>query len=235
ASGPFAYVVVGLISLVFGVWGIGSYLTPSADPVVASVGDVDITTYQLKQAYNQRYRQLRAQLGDRFDPGQIKPVQLRHTILQQLIHTAVLDQYAKDAGYRTTDSALLQALQSDPRFQNNGEFSAQRYRNQLANAGLDPASFEARMRRDMLSRQVQIGLAGTAFTVPVGVAHAYSLQHQQRKIDYLTFPADHYTDQVKITPADVQDWYDQHPDLYMRPERVKLSYVELDRNALNVP
>src|SRR5699024_3267376 len=157
ASGPLAYAVVGLISLVFGVWGIGSYFTPSANPEVANVGDVQITRYQLQQTYNQRYQRLRQAMGDRFNADTFDPQQLRRAVLQQLIQSAVMDQYALNAGYRTTDQALLQVLTSDSRSQVNGKFSTQRYKAILANAGLTPATYETRLRRNVVTAQVRAG------------------------------------------------------------------------------
>lgn len=235
SSGPLAYVIVGLITLVFAVWGIGSYFTPSANPVIASVGDIDITRYQLKQAYDQRYRRLRTMLGERFNPDMIDPQRLRRSILQNLIRTAVLDQYAISAGYRTTDKALLQALKTDPRFQVDGRFSVERYKTLLANAGMQPAAFEARLRRNMVSQQVRAGVVRSAFAAPPGVAHAYSLRHQKRKVAFLLFPAAAYKDQVEIESGEIRAWYESHASQYMRPERVKLAYVELNRSALEPP
>ena len=113
ASGPLAYVVVAIIAVVFGVWGIGSYFTPSSDPVVASVGGTEITRYQLQQSYNQRYQRLRQAMGDSFDADMFPPEQLRRTVLQGLINEAVLTQYANEAGYRVTDARLLAALRSN--------------------------------------------------------------------------------------------------------------------------
>lgn len=233
ASGPMAYAIVGLITLVFGVWGIGSYFTPSANPVIASVGDAKITQYQLQQAYDQRYRRLRTMMGERFDPQMIEPSQLRRSILQRLIRRAVLDQYAVSAGYRTTDQALLAALKTDPRFQVNGEFSTQRYRTLLANSGIQPAAFEARLRRNMISGQMRAGLVNSAFAAQPGVAHAYRLQQQQRKVAYLLFAAHAYQDQVEVSDDEIAAWYDAHGEQYMRPQRVKLAYVELNRSALD--
>lgn len=232
ASGPLAYAVVGLISLVFGVWGIGSYFTPSANPEVANIGDVQITRYQLQQAYNQRYQRLRQIMGERFDADTFEPQQLRRAVLQQLIQSAVMDQYALSSGYRTTDQALLQVLTSDSRFQVNGKFSTQRYKAILANAGLTPAAYEARLRRNVVTTQVRAGIANGTFAAPPEVKRAYSLLKQQRDVAYALFPASAYAAQVKIGDSDVQAWYDAHKDQYMRPERVKLAYVELNREAL---
>src|SRR5699024_1420149 len=221
------------ITLVSGVWGIGSHFTPSANPVVASVGKTEITRYQLQRAYDQNYRRLRARMGDNFDPGDFDPDQLRRSILQQLVNQAILDQYAVGAGYRTTDRALLQALATNPQFQRDGEFSAERYQTTLSRAGIEPGDYEARLRRDLISDQVRTDLVKGSFVAPPAVVHAYSVRNQKRDVAYLQLPADAYVDEVKIDSEEVEDWFADHRDQYKRPERVKLDYVMLDQEELD--
>ncbi len=233
ASGPIAYVIVGLITVVFAVWGIGSYFTPSVNPVVASVDGSEITRYQLQRAYDQRYQRLRQIMGDNFDPGTIEPQQLRRTVLQGLVQRAMLDQYAQQAGYRVTDQALLQALQSDPRFQAGGAFSAERYRALLAQAGIAPAAFEARLRNSLVSEQLRGALISSAFVAPRGIERAYDLRNQQRELAYLLFESDAYLDQVQISDDEIAAYYESHADQYMREARVKLAYVEVNRDAMD--
>ena len=231
ASGPLAYVVVAVITLVFGVWGIGSYFTPSADPVVANVGGTDITRNQLENAYQQRYQRLRQMMGDNFDPSILNPERLRATVLDGLINREVMDQYAQDAGYRVTDGALLGAIRNDPQFQENGEFSAQRYRGLLAQAGIAPAQYEASLRQDLTSRQLRDEINESAFAAPAEVDQAYRLANQQRRVRYLSFDPASYRDGIEVDEAQIQTYYDDHPDAFKRPERVKLSYVSLDRSS----
>lgn len=230
ASGPLAYVVVAVIALVFGVWGIGSYFTPSSDPVVASVGSSDITRYQLQQAYNQRYQRLRQLMGDNFNPDLLPPDQLRRTVLQGLIDDAVLNQYAESAGYRVTDARLLGAIRSDPQFQVDGQFSAQRYRALLSQAGIPAARYEARLRDDLKSRQLRQDITGTAFASPAEVDQAYRLANQQRRVRYLQFDPARYAGQVEASDQEIKTYYDEHADQFQRPERLKLAYVALTRS-----
>ncbi|MES1951310.1 PpiC-type peptidyl-prolyl cis-trans isomerase [Salinisphaera sp. S4-8] len=224
-----AYVVVAVITLVFGVWGIGSYFTPSADPVVANVGGTDITRNQLENAYQQRYQRLRKMMGDNFDPSILDPQRLRATVLEGLINREVMDQYAQQAGYRITDAALLGAIRNNPQFQQNGEFSPQRYRALLAQAGIAPAQYEASLRQDLTSRQLRNEITDSAFAAPAEVDQAYRLANQQRRLRYLAFDPANYRDGIEVSDADIQTYYDEHPDAFKRPERVKLSYVSLDR------
>lgn len=228
ASGPLAYVVVAVITLVFGVWGIGSYFTPSADPVVASVGATDITRNQLQRAYDQRYQRLRQMMGDNFDSSMFSSSQLRRTVLQQMIDNEVLDQYASNAGYRVSDAALLGTIRQNPQFQADGAFSTQRYRGLLAQAGISPGQYEASLREDIKGDQLRQEITRSAFAAPAEVDQAYRLANQERRLRYLAFnPAD-YRDAVRVSDDEIQTYYADHGDAFQRPERVKLSFVSLD-------
>lgn len=234
ASGPLAYVVVAVITLVFGVWGIGSYFTPSSDPVVASAAGTDITHSQLQNAFNQRYQRIRQMFGKKFDPDLMPPDQIRRNVLNGLIDRAVTQAYARDAGYRVTDANLLAQIRSNPQFQDNGKFSSERYRALLGQANIKPAQYEASLRQGLLSQQVQQVVAAGAFAAPAGVNQAYKLAHQQRDTRYLVFAPNAFKGGVKVTSDQIQQYYKQHGDQFQRPRRVKLSYVSLDRNNLSI-
>ena len=229
ASGPIAYFIVGLIALVFGVWGIGSYFTPSSDPVVASVGSTNITQSQLRQGFNQRYAQLRQMMGDNFKPDLLPADQLRRSVLQDMIQDAVLQQYARQADYRVTSADVLAQLQSNPQFQQDGKFSAQRYRALLGQAGIAPANYEASLRQGLRNQAVQNIITGSAFAAPAEVSQAYRLVNQQRRVSFLAFDPAVYKKQVNVGPDEVDAYYQAHPKRFMRPQRVQLSYVVLSR------
>lgn len=232
SSGPIAYAIVGLIALVFSVWGIGSYFTGSANPAVATVAGTDITQYQLQRAYNQRYQRLQQLLGDNFDPQTIDTQGFRRNVLQGLIQDTLLTAYAQDQGYRITDAQLLGAITADSRFAVDGQFSAERYHTMLSQAGIGAAGFEAGLRHDLATRQVRATILDTAFATSRDIARTYRLVHQEREMAALLFDPSAYTDQVEIGADEVQAWYQAHPQAFMRPERVKLKYVVLDRDEL---
>lgn len=232
ASGPVSYAVVALISLVFGVWGIGSYFTDSPNPVVASVGGTDITKYQLQQAYDQRYQRLQQLMGENFKHDMVKPEEFRRDVLEGLIQQAALSQYADSHGYRVTDQELLQKLSSDKRFQVDGKFSTERYRALLAQARMVPGAYEANVRHEMRVDQLRQGLLDTSFVTHREVALDYRLQHQRRDLTWLEFSADTYKDQVKVTDEQIAAYYNKHKQDYLTPERVKLAYVDLERSNL---
>lgn len=234
ASGPLAYAVVALISLVFGVWGIGSYFTDSPNPVIAQVGDTEITKYELQQAYDQRYQRLQQLMGDSFDHDLIKPEGFRRDVLNGLVQQAALSQYADEQGYRVTDQGVLNALRNDSRFQVDGQFSAERYRALLSQARIAPGAYEANLRNDVQIEQVREGLLNTSFVTHREVGLSYRLDHQRRNLSYISYDPKNYASEVEISDSQIKDYYQAHGEEFLTPERVKLAYVDVDRNQLEI-
>lgn len=234
SSGPLAYVIVGLIALVFSVWGVGSYFTESANPSVAEVDGAKITKYQLQRAYDQRYQRLQQLMGDNFDSDEIEPQQFRRRVLQGLIQKKLMSQYAEDAGYRVTDAGLLKMLRNDSRFQVDGSFSPDRYRAALSRAGVSPSAFEADLRKRGQVKDLRRGILDTALVSERGVLRTLALKNQERRVAYLAFEPDSFRGQVTVGKAEVESYYRDHPDRFMREQRVKLNYVVLDRDALGI-
>lgn len=235
SSGPLAYVVVAVITLVFGVWGIGSYFTPSSDPVIASAAGTDIKQSQLRGAFDQRYQRIRQMLGDNYDPSLMPPDEIRRNVLNGLIGQAVMQAYASDNGYRVTDANLLAQIRSNPQFQDDGKFSPDRYKALLTQANIPPAQYEARMRQALMSQQVQQIVASGAFASTAEVDQAYRLANQQRKTQYLVFDPKAFRAGIRITPEQIKAYYDEHGKQFQRPQRVKLAYVSLDSAGLSTP
>src|SRR5690625_1055511 len=163
SSGPLAYIVVAVIAVVFGVWGIGSYFTPPSDPIVASAAGTNITQSQFRNAFNERYQQLRQRLGENFDSSEFPRDKVRKQVLDNLIDQVVMTNYAKDNGYQVTDADLLAYIRGNPQFQEDGKFSVQRYKNLLSQSRMTPSQYEARLRQGMLEGQVRQLVMGTAF------------------------------------------------------------------------
>ncbi|MAS08468.1 SurA N-terminal domain-containing protein [Salinisphaera sp.] len=233
ASGPLAYIVVGIIAVVFGVWGIGSYFTPSSDPTVATAGDTEIKQSQLQRGFDQRYQQLRQVMGDSFDSSVFPPGEVRRSVLQRLIDQAVVTQYAKDNGYRVSDADLLAYIRDNPQFQQDGTFSPARYKQLLAGSGMQPAQYEARLRTALLGDQVGQVIRLGAFAVAPEIDQAYAQANTQRKVSLLYFEPDAFDDGITVSDDDVSAYYNAHKDAFMRPERVKLSYVSLNASTLD--
>jgi peptidyl-prolyl cis-trans isomerase D len=165
--------------------------------------------------------------------GQVPPEQerqFRGQVLDQLIRQRTLDQYADEGGLHISDSQLDQLIVSLPEFQDqDGRFSDELFTNRLAQAGYTPASFRRELRADTLRRQVQQGLAASAFLLPSEKARLASLQQQQRTFRYAQLSPADLDQPVAPSDADLQQYYDQHQEDFRRPEQVKVNYLVLNQ------
>ncbi len=234
SSGPLAYAVVAVLILVFGVWGIGSYLTPSSHHPVATVAGHKISKQQLRRTVNQQYQQIKSRLGKQFDPSKISRPQIRRSALTHLIQSRLVIAYAKNAGYRISNKDVLAALKHKRAFQKNGQFSTKRYRSRLKRAGIKPAQYEAGIRQQLLSRLIGYEIQSQAFAVPRSVKLAYDRRHEKRQISLLRFDPSNWLSGITVSDAEIKKAYKNANQRYRQPPEVKLSYVTLAASKLNV-
>lgn len=229
-------VIYGMLVLVVGVpfafSGIEGYLQGNSDPVVAKVGDAKITQAQLRNAYDQRYRQLQQLYGENFRADLINPTLLREAVLKDMVQESLLRQHARSDGYRAADAALRDYLTKVPAFQENGQFSAKTYRELLARIGQTPERFEAQEREQLVIDQLREAVLGSSFVTPAESALATKLAQQKRDFAYLVFDPARYGAGITVSDADVAKRYEETKANYQAPERVKLAYVQLALDQL---
>lgn len=231
-TGPIVWFVVGLIAIPFAFWGIDSFNTGSGDPVVVKVGDQKITQGQFRQSYEQRYQQYRSLLGDSFRADLFDENRFRELTLEDMIQESAMRQYALSEGYRAGDATLRDFLVSVPAFQKDGQFSAETYRELLQRQGLKPESYEQQLRDSLAIEQLRAAVQSTAFVTAADAWTAQRLEKQVRKIAVVSVAAKDFRDKVSVSDAQIADRYESDKARYLSPERLKLAYVELSRNAM---
>jgi peptidyl-prolyl cis-trans isomerase D len=227
-TGPIVWFVIGLIVIPFAFWGIESFRGGGGDPVVAKVGDQDITQSQLKHSYDQRYQQLQALMGNNFRPELFNQARFRQSVLDDMVQESALRQYARQMGYRADDAALLNYLNEVPAFQKDGKFSAEVYREALARQGMKPERFESQLRDSLVIDQMRGAVTESAFLTPADAAEAHRLMQQLRRITVAQLRVDAFREGINVTDAQVAERYASEKSRFMSPERLKLAYVELD-------
>lgn len=231
-TGWIVWFVVGLIVIPFAFWGIESFRTGGGDPVVAKVGDQEITQSQFQAAYEQRYQQFQAMMGERFRADQFDQNRFRQAVLNDMTQESLLRQYVRHAGYRASDASLIKYLNSIPAFQQDGQFSKDAYLAALSRQGMKPERFESQLRDALETEQMREAVVQTAFVTDAVAALDYRLAHQERELSYAVFDPNRYLDQIVPNEQQIKSRYEADKSKYMAPERIKLAYVELDIDSL---
>lgn len=235
SQGWLAWLVVLVLCGTFILWGVHAYLSETMGGnanVAAYVNKKPISQSMLDSAYARLRQQQQFQLGSNFSLNQKTEQNLKHQALMQLIISHVLTRAAEKAGYRITTDQVDEALLRIPAFQVNGQFSVDRFHEVINSVLYTQQQFLADLRQNMLVNQVRGGYINSEFALPNEVTTAVQLINQQRNISYFILPVSRFVSDVKITPAQVEQYYQKNQKEFQSPEKVSISYIELSLPAI---
>src|SRR5215469_14125918 len=110
-------VVMGVLIISFGIWGIADIFRGFGQSTVAKVGHSEISLNQFRQLYTDRLQQIGRQFGRPLTMEQARAFGLDRQVLQQTIAEAALDEDARRLGLGQSDDETMRLILSDPTFQ----------------------------------------------------------------------------------------------------------------------
>jgi peptidyl-prolyl cis-trans isomerase D len=226
-------VVLGLIAVSFGIWGIGDMFQGTTRTAVATVGGSDIRTETFRQLYQDRLQQLGRQIGRPILPDQARALGIDRQLLGQVIAETVLDQKARAMRLRVSDTEAARQVTDDPNFKGiNGQFDRARFEAVIRNAGYTEARFLDEQRRTMLRQQL-VGTVGGETVAPKLALEAFNrFQNEERSIDYVALGPAQAGD-IPDPAADVlAKYFEERKVAFRAPEFRKLTVVSLTPDEL---
>jgi peptidyl-prolyl cis-trans isomerase D len=222
-KGWVAGIVLGAIALVFVFWGIN--WTMSAPNYAAKVNGVEISSNDMRQAYQQQLAQVERQSNGQLSDAERADIKRR--VMDEYVNSEALVTRADKLGYRVSDQELLQQMAQIPGLQFDGKWDLEHALSVLRAQGRPIAQIEELIRHDIKVRQLDSALSASSFVTPTEEKRLRALMRQQREIAWLTLPATKYAAQATPDDAAIQTYYEAHKAQYMTPETVNLRYVEL--------
>ena len=200
---------------------------------VARVGDYAITQEEFSRALRERQQSIQRSVKGRIDPEMLDNPELRVALIENMIQRRLLVEQALKSGLTVSDNQLKGAIGGQPAFQDeSGKFSFAQYQQFLKGEGMTPASFEARVRQDMVLQQLSSGYAESSL-VPRTVAGMLArLTGQQREVSHATLAPESYLPRVKLDPGAAKQFYDANTAEFRVPEQARVEYVALSIDAL---
>lgn len=231
AQGWIAWVIVGLIILTFALFGIDQYAKGDKTIVVAEVNGQDVTANDFLSLYNRQKNRLEQQFGDMYDQV-VKDDKLREEVMDALIESAVINQWAEKEAMIVSDQQLAATIQSAPVFQKDGKFDDAVYKNILLRNGLNVARFEYEQRQFLIENQFRQLTKASSLITQHQVDRLLALQLQQRKLNYLRVDQRPFMNKAVITDDQVAEYYAQNKMSYVEPEKVQIEYLALSQAEL---
>ena len=234
AQGWLAWVIVGLISVPFALWGINSYLTPTPETAVAEVNGIDINERDFSYRLQQQIQRMQAQFqGQDFDTSTMENF-FKKQVLDSMIDEEVTVQASIDSGLRIGNGMLASYIQSLDEFKQDGVFTTETYTETLRSVGLSTYSFENRVKRGLLTDQLRNGIKSSAFSTEYEQKQSEQLKNQQRLVTYITITADRFDKETTVSDEEIQKHFDDNQKDYFTEEKISIDYVELKTEDLAV-
>jgi peptidyl-prolyl cis-trans isomerase D len=228
SQGMIAKIIVGLIVLTFALFGVDAIVGGGgAGQKAAVVNGDEISEIELLRASDFFKRRMLSEMGENADPDLIDDQLVRSRALEELIQRQLMLQVADQQEIHVAEDRVDQAILQNKNFQTNGVFDRNIYEYTLRNLQMTPRDYKTQLTRDLLIQQTQLGLAASAFMTPAEVQQLARVDRQLRDFSFLKIPASQLADDVSISDADVQAFYEENQSAYMSEESLNIEYLEL--------
>src|SRR6202158_1918685 len=107
-------VVMGVLIVSFGVWGIADIFRGFGQSTLAKIGRTEISAEQFRQIYTDKLQQMGRQFGRPLTMDQARAFGLDRQVLQQTIAEAALDEEARRMGLAPSEAETMRMIFSDP-------------------------------------------------------------------------------------------------------------------------
>src|ERR1700756_4093938 len=137
-------VVMGVLIVSFGIWGIADIFRGFGQSTLAKVGHTEISVPQFAQIFRDRLQQLGRQFNRTLTLEQARALGLDRQVLQQTLAETALDEEARRLGLAQSERETLQTIFNDPVFKGvSGAFDPQRFQMVIRQLGFSEQGFVA--------------------------------------------------------------------------------------------
>lgn len=225
-----------LLVVSFGIWGISSSLMSSHSNAVMTVGDQEVSAKEFQLAYQRQISDLSRRFGTRITAEQARAFGIDQQVFAQLAAGSALDQLAENMRLGLSKDRLASLIAEDPAFHAvNGQFDRQLFTERLRNSGLVENDYILERSKVAVRGQI-VDAVSDGFTPPQTLVDALKLySNEARSVDYLLLSYANI-DPIK-TPADdvLAPWFESRKTRYRAPDFRSFTYVKLEPSDIADP
>ncbi len=220
--------VMGVLIVSFGIWGIADIFRGFGQSTLATIGHTEISINEFRQLYTEKLQQIGRQFGRPLTTEQARAFGLDRQVLQQTIAEAALDEEARRLGLAQSDAETMRMIFSDPNFRGvDGNFDPARFQAAIRQFGFTEQRYIAEQRRVSMRRQIA-GSISAGLEPPKVLIEALSrFQNEQRSIEYVKLDAAQAGPIDTPSPETLAGYFDDHKTQFRAPEYRKISFVAI--------
>jgi peptidyl-prolyl cis-trans isomerase D len=225
--------VVGLLILAFGYWGIADIFRGFGADELARVGSDTISVTAYREAYQAELQLLQQRARRAITNDEARRMGVDREVLTRLISEAMLAQAARRFDLAISDHDLAAEIVQDPMFKGpDGKFDRQLFEGRLQQNRLTEQGFVFEQRRAYLRRQI-VAAMSQGLALPQSMVDAiHRFYNETRSIDYLQLPKSSVGAIKPPSDADLTGYYEAHLQAYRTREYRKLVVLIINLDGL---
>ncbi len=218
---PFAKVLIALLVVSFGVWGIRDvFRNGGGSDTVIQAGSRSISSARFKQMFQDELKQYSQQSGQTVTLQDAVAHNIDRQVADAIASDEALAAYISKIGIRPSDRQIVDEIAKAPRFFNavSGRFDRQAYEQFVQQIGMTDAEFENVLRDELAQTQFVSGMA-TGLRAPLlfsALQAAYV--GEGRSFSYFVLPPTAVPAPAQPTDAQLNAFIKQNADRLMQPE-----------------
>lgn len=228
-----AKIMLAVLVVSFGVFGINNVVTGIGASTVARVGNEDISLRDFQRAYEQSLNAASQQIG-RVPTGQeAMALGIPSSVIGRLAGDAALDGLGRDMGLGASEDRLAKMIRQDPNFGGTlGQFQRDNFIAVLRQSGFTEAEYLAMQTKAVRRQQIANALfsdAGVSSTAQ-DIVNRYS--NDKRTVDYFVVNDTAVPPVPEPTDADLTAYLTEHQSEFRTRETRMIDLLVLSPAAL---
>jgi peptidyl-prolyl cis-trans isomerase D len=221
-------VVLGLIAISFGIWGIGDIFRGIGQSTVAKVGGAEIRIETFRQQYQDRLQQLGRQFNRPILPDQARALGLDRQFLNQMIADTAIDERTRTLRLGASDAEIAKQVTDMPAFKGiNGQFDRARFEAVIRNGGYTEQRFLAEQRRNLVRQQLMNTISDQTFVPKTSLDVFNRFQNEERTVEYVLLGKAQAGDIPDPSPEALAKYFEERKVVFRAPETRKVTIVTL--------
>ena len=219
ASGVLGILLIGLLVIAFGLWGVADTFTGFSNSVIASVGDRKIQRQEFQVRYVQATRDFSRQLGTTLSAADAANLGITQQVLINMMGSAALYEAADDLGLGFSDDAIAQSILADPSFAGiNGQFDEPTFRAVLSQNGLNEKLFVEDQRRFHITNQLTDASIDRGLVPKLLIESLYKHFLERRIANYMILTLEQTDETGEPTDEELETFFNETKLRFAQPE-----------------
>jgi len=233
ASTWISKLLLAVLIVSFGIWGIADVFRGFGSNVAFRVGSTEIGAGQFDQIYARELHQLSTRLRRPFNKDEALKTGVARQIIDKVVTEATLAEVAHDLRLGLSDASIAADITQDANFKGaTGAFDRNRFVELLRANGWNEDIYVAKRRGDLLRGQLLEGVSGGASPPKVMLEAFDQYRNEQRSVRMVELTAASLGDIAAPSDADLTTFFEARKAAFRAPETRDFDVLMLDADSI---